>query len=165
MVEIRKLGQDDNGAYRALWLFGITEHASFFRIAPEDDLPTGIPTRFLLDSFTLGAFSGTDLVGIVSLERDPRVKATHKALISRMFVHPRAAGKGAGRALLQQLIADALNLGDIRYLYLTVLASNIRAIHLYSSLQFKEFAREPGGVLIGDQYVDELQMARHLVDT
>lgn len=165
MIEIRELMPDNHETYRALWLYGITEHSAFFRIAPEDDLPTGIPTRFSPDSFTLGAFSGTDLVGIVSFERDPRVKARHKALIFRMFVHPHAAGQGVGRALLQRLISAAHDLGDLRYLYLTVLATNARAIHLYSSLQFREFAREPGGVLIGDCYIDEFQMAHQLSGT
>ena len=165
MMEFRELTPDDHEAYRGLWLYGITEHSAFFRIAPEDDSPMGIPTRFLPDSFTLGAFSGADLVGIVSIERDPRAKARHKALVSRMFVHPGAAGQGVGKALLQQLLSLAKDLGDLRYVYLTVLASNTRAVHLYSSLQFREYARELGGVLIGDHYVDELQMAHQLVGT
>lgn len=165
MSKIRELKPGDHETYRGLWLYGITEHSAFFRIAPEDDLPTGIPTRFLPDSFTLGAFFGADLVGIVSLERDTPTKARHKALVSRMFVHPGAAGQGVGKALLERLITLAEDLENLRYVHLTVLASNARAVHLYSSLQFREYARELGGVLIGDRYVDELQMARQLVGT
>jgi cyclohexyl-isocyanide hydratase len=143
MIEIRKLEPDDTESYRALWLYGITEHSTFFRIAPDNDLP----------------------MGIVSFERDPRTKARHKGLISRMFIHPDSAGQGAGKELLKHLIYLANDLGDLRYLYLTVLASNTRAIHLYSSLQFREFAREPGAVLINGSYIDELQMAHQLVGT
>jgi ribosomal protein S18 acetylase RimI-like enzyme len=163
MIEIRRLQPEDTEAYRALWFYGITEHSECFRISPDDDSPMGIPTRFKPDSFTLGAFSGRNLIGIVSFERDSRVKARHKGLIFRMFVHPDAAGRGAGNALLQHLISSAKDLGDLRYLYLTVLASNTRAIRLYSSLRFREFAREPGGVLIDGDYVDELQMAHQLL--
>lgn len=162
MIEIRKLEPEDNDAYRGLWLYGISDQAEFFRIAPEDNLPQGIPTRFQPDSFTLGAFLDQKLIGIVSFERDPRTKARHRGLIFRMFIHPQAAGQGSGRALLQHLIALAKELGDLRYLYLTVLAANSRAIGLYSSLQFFEFAREPGAVLIDGRYVDELQMAHQL---
>jgi ribosomal protein S18 acetylase RimI-like enzyme len=165
MIEIRKLEADDTDAYRALWFYAITEHSHFFRAAADDDLPRGIPTQFIPDSFTLGAFIGGKLCGIVSFAREPFAKARHKSLISRMFVHPDAAGQGAGRKLLQQLIVLAKELGDLRYLYLTVLASNTRAIHLYSSLQFREFAREPGAVLIHGSYIDELQMAYQLVGT
>lgn len=162
MIVIRNLEPNDTNTYQELWLCGITEHSQFFRIAPEDDLPLGIPTRFMPDSFTLGAFIGPKLIGIVSFERDPRKKARHKSLIFRMFIHPEAAGQGTGKVLLKHLISAAKNLGDIRYLYLTVLASNTRAINLYSSMQFQEFAREPGGVLIGSTYIDELQMAHQL---
>jgi ribosomal protein S18 acetylase RimI-like enzyme len=163
MIEIRKLEPNDNEAYRALWHYAITEHSAYFRIAPTDDLPMGIPTQFKPDSFTLGAFIHQTLVGIVSLERDARIKARHKSLIFRMFIHPDAAGQGVGKTLLQHLISLAKDLGDLRYLYLTVLASNTRAIGLYSSLQFQAFAREPGAVLIGDSYIDELQMAHPLL--
>jgi ribosomal protein S18 acetylase RimI-like enzyme len=163
MLEIRKLEPNDNEAYRALWHYAITEHSAYFRIAPNDDLPMGIPTQFKPDSFTLGAFVDQTLVGIVSFERDFRTKARHKSLISRMFVHPDAAGQGIGKALLQHLITLAKDLGDLRYLYLTVLASNTRAIDIYSSLQFHEFAHEPGAVLINGSYIDELQMAHSLL--
>ncbi len=101
MIEIRKLEPDETETYRALWLYGITEHSTFFRIAAEDDLPTGIPTRFKPDSFTLGVFTGQNLTGIVSFERDPRTKARRKGLISRMFIHPDEAGQGAGKQLLR----------------------------------------------------------------
>ena len=165
MTEIRTLQPNDDDAYRALWLFGITEQPAYFRVAPSDESPHGIPTHFRPDSFTLGVFSGSDLVGVVSIERDTRAKLRHKALVFRMFIHPRAASQGIGRALLEHAIYLAQDLSGLKYLYLTVLASNTRAIHLYTALNFHEFAREHGGVLIGDQYIDELQMSYQLVGT
>lgn len=165
MINILGLQPDDNEHYRKLWLSGITEHSEFFRVALEDDPEPRIPTKFSSFSFTLGAFSGNNLVGVVSFERDPRIKLRHKALVFRMFVHPTVAGQGVGRALLQRVLSIAIELREIRYLYLTVLASNERAIGLYSSLNFKEFARELGGVNISGHFVDELQMAHQLVNT
>ena len=156
---VRKLTNVDNEQYRELWWHAVTEHAMFFRISPEDEATKFIPTRFVADSFTVGAFAGARLLGVVSVERDIRKKMNHKALVFRMFVHPDAAGHGVGRRLLQQVIDDMTKIKNIRYLYLTVLASNKRAIHLYSSLGFKEFAREPHAVCINGEYVDELQMA------
>ena len=163
MIDIREIQATEHELYRALWVHAITDHASFFRIAPEDDLTTGIPTKFAADSFTLGAFRGADLVGVVSVERDARAKLRHKALVFRMFVHPDTAGHGIGKALLQRVIATAASIAGLRYLYLTVLANNFRAIQLYTALTFQEFAREPGAVRIDEQYVDELQMACLLV--
>ena len=165
MINILELQPDDNEHYRRLWLSGITEHPEFFRIALEDDPDPIIPTKFNSFSFTLGAFFENNLVGVVSFERDPRYKLLHKALIFRMFVHPTAAGQGIGKALLQRVLSIAEKLPELRYLYLTVLASNERAIGLYSSLNFKEFAREIGGVNISGHFIDELQMAHQLANT
>jgi len=165
MINILELQPGDNECYKNLWLSGITEHPEFFRIALEDDPDPIIPTRFDSCSFTLGAFSDKKLVGVVSFERDTRHKLRHKALIFRMFVHPAAASQGIGKALLERVILIANKLPDLRYLYLTVLASNERAIGLYSSLKFKEFAREIGGVNISGHFIDELQMAHQLVNT
>jgi len=156
---IRKLLEADNEQYRALWWHAVTEHAMFFRIAAEDDATKFIPTRFSDDSFTVGAFIDERLVGIVSVERDARKKMNHKALVFRMFVHPDAAGRGVGKQLLHEATREATRIKNVRYLYLTVLATNQRAVHLYSSLGFKEFAREVGAVRIDGQYVDELQLA------
>jgi len=160
---VRELIEADNEQYRALWWHAITQHSQFFRIAPEDESTKFIPTRFTDDSFTIGAFLDRKLVGIVSVERDIRKKLSHKALVFRMFVHPDAARCGVGRQLLNKVIREMAAIKSIRYLYLTVLATNERAIHLYSSLGFKEFAREPGAVCIDGEYVDELQMALRLV--
>jgi cyclohexyl-isocyanide hydratase len=165
MINILELQPDDNERYRKLWVSGITEHPEFFRIALKDDPNPKIPTKFNPYSFTLGAFSEDNLVGVVSFERDARFKLLHKALIFRMFVHPTAAGQDIGKALLQRVLLMAKKLPELRYLYLTVLASNERAIALYSSLNFKEFAREIGGVNINGCFIDELQMAHQLVNT
>ena len=163
MIAVRTLQPDDNDRYRALWLLGITEHQACFRTAPEDDLPAGIPTQFTADSFTLGAFSGDEMVGIVSCERERGAKLLHKALVSRMFVHPDFAGKGVGSALLRHLMTSAADIAGLRYLYLTVLASNERAIKLYQSFNFVMFAHESGSVKIDGRYVDELKMACSLL--
>lgn len=163
MITIRKLTEVDNAQYRALWIHGIKDHASFFRVSCDDESTQFIPTRFTDDSFTLGAFIDSELAGIVSVERDIRKKMNHKALVFRMFVHPEASGKGMGKMLLGRVIDEINRLGKVRYLYLTVLASNPRAIHLYSSLGFREFAREPGAVRIDDNFIDEVQMARQII--
>lgn len=43
------------------------------------------------------------------------------------------------------------------------MATNPRAIRLYASVGFEGFSREPGGVRVGDAFVDELMMARPLL--
>ena len=161
-VQIRTLVETDNEAYTKLWRDALTEHDAFFRIAHEDEPLPRIQTQFSDESFTLGAFDNAGLVGTVSIERDARAKLKHKALLFRMFVHPRAADQGAGRMLINEAITKAKNIQGLSTLYLTVLASNKRAIHLYSSIGFKGFAHEPEAVKINNDYIDELQMAYFL---
>ncbi len=159
---IRPLTELDRDRYRQLWLHGVTDLPQYFRIAASDTGAGDLPTRGSADSFTLGAFIDDVLVGVVSLERDTMAKLNHKALVFRMFVSPVAAGTGIGRTLIERLITEVSAQTDLRQIQLTVLATNERAIRLYASLGFVEFAREPQAVRIGDDFVDELRMVRFI---
>jgi cyclohexyl-isocyanide hydratase len=159
---IRPLRPDDDDAYRLLWQEALATHGEHFRTAPEDDAPRGIPTRFDGDSWTLGAFDGERLVGIVSVERESGAKLRHKALLSRMFIHPDAAGSGLGKVLLRETIMRAVDGMDVRQIWLTVLETNEPAQRLYAAAGFRSYAHEPEAVRIGDRYVAELQMVRFL---
>jgi len=159
---IRPLTPADEAAYRQLWAMAIGEHAERFRTDPADDAPAGIPTSFADDSWTLGAFDGDRLVGIVSVEREPWAKLRHKALLSRMFIHPESAGSGLGKVLLHEALIRATQVADLRQIWLTVLETNEPAQRLYASAGFRSYAHEPEAVRIGDRYVAELQMVRFL---
>lgn len=155
---IRELTETDNLLFRELWRYALTEHSQYFRTAIEDSPNPDIPTRFNQDSFTLGAFGGQQLVGIVSVQRDVKIRLCHKALLFGMFVDPRFSTQGLGRALLNEAVKRVKSNAEIRQIYLTVLDSNIRAKNLYKSVGFELFAREPQSVKIDDEYVDECQM-------
>lgn len=158
MTMVRLLSPEDAAQYSALWRDALVQQADFFRIALADNPEQYIPTHFAEDSYTLGAFDQARLVGSVSVERDFRLKLRHKALLFKMYVHSDFAGRGVGHRLMNEAIRLAASIEGLRQLYLTVLASNERAIRLYRSLGFVEFAHEPDAVNIGDVYIDELQM-------
>lgn len=155
---IRVLQKADKAIYSELWRNALLEQDEYFRISIEDEPTPQIQTKFSNESFTLGAFINTSLIGTVSIERDLRTKLKHKALLFRMFVHSTAAGKGVGKALLNEAISRAKSIQDLRQLYLTVLDVNERAIHLYTSAGFETFAHEPQSVKIKNKFIDELQM-------
>lgn len=159
---IRPLDPADEAAYRSLWSEALLTHGAHFRTAPGDDVPAGIPTRFIDDSWTLGAFDDARLVGIVSVDRESGAKLRHKALLSRMFIHPDAAGSGLGKVLLHETIMRAVRLTDLRQIWLTVLETNEPAQRLYAAAGFRSYSHEPDAVRIGDRYVAELQMVRFL---
>jgi len=158
MMEIRELEETDNPKFRKTWIEALTKQEKYFRTSIDDDLKPNIPTYFSKDSFTLGAFSNNDLVGLLSVTRDIKVKLSHKALLFGMYVSPSVAGKGLGKQLLDEAILRAKSNNNIHQLYLTVLTSNTRAINLYSSAGFEVFATEPKSVNIQGQYLDEYQM-------
>jgi GNAT superfamily N-acetyltransferase len=162
-LKIRTLQESDQAIYSELWRNALTEEDEFFRISIEDEPLPRIQTKFSNESFTLGAFIDSNLVGTVSIECDLRMKLKHKALLFRMFVHASAAGKGVGKALINEAFVYAKNIQGLRQLYLTVLDTNERAIHLYTSVGFKIFAHEPESVKIKTKFVGELQMVCFLV--
>ncbi len=151
---IRPLTPADDDAYRQLWALANGEDG--------DDTPRGIPTRFDDDSWTLGAFDGARLVGIVSIEREAWARLRHKALLSRMFIHPDSAGSGLGKVLLHEALLRATRMPELRQVRLAVLENNEPAQRLYASAGFRSYSHEPEAVRIGDHYVAELQMVRFL---
>ena len=102
------------------------------------------------------------LIGVVSVAREHGVKLRHKALLSRMFIHPDAAGLGLGKLMLHETIMLAVSVPDRRQIYLTVLETNEPAQRLYAAAGFRSYSHEPDAVKIGDAYVAELQMVRIL---
>lgn len=159
---IRLLTAADDTAYRGLWAQAINDHGEHFRTAPSDDVPAGIPTAYTDESWTLGAFDGDRLVGIVSVERERGEKLKHKALLSRMFVEPDSAGSGLGTILLRETLVVASSVPQLRQVWLTVLETNEPAQRLYAAAGFRSYSHEPEAVLVGDRYVAEIQMVRFL---
>lgn len=158
MNTVRLLKPSDEAAFAKLWQIALTEQADFFRSDILDYSQLYIPTLFTPDCFTLGVFVDSQLVGIVSLQRDTKIRLNHKALVCGMFVHPMASGKGIGRKLIEQLLIEVKKQPEIKQLYLTVLASNTRAQRLYATFGFEKYAHEPRSVRIHNEFVDEWQM-------
>lgn len=111
------------------------------------------------DHWTIGAFSGQRLVGIVSLVRDERLKAHHKASIYGMYVDPRWQQRGIGRELLEHVIAVASDLDGLKMLRLGVVSSNRPARKLYAALGFRTYGEEPLALQVDGRYYAEKLMA------
>lgn len=162
VVVVRLLSLSDTDHYADMWADAVLNYPQFFRSTFSDDPSGEIPTRYRPDSFTLGAFDAGALIGILSLERDTKIKLGHKALVSRMFVAPSLSRAGVGRAMLQEAIHLAKQVPEIHQLYLTVLDTNLPAQSLYLSEGFEKFAHEPRAVCVEGEYIDEWQMVLQL---
>lgn len=142
---LRVLTAADAAAYNAFLIEGVLAHPDTLRIAPRDIAASPFKTEAGAHGCTFAAHAedGT-LLGVVTVEREAgREKRRHIAWIYRMYVAQRAAGQGVGRALLGAALARARELPGVSKVNLTVAAHNARAVALYESAGFREFAREP----------------------
>lgn len=169
-VVIRPLLPSDAAACQALRLRALREYPQAFtssfneecdkplessaqRLAPDSERP---------HDFFPGAFVGTDLCGMVGLQGRYRPKERHNASVVGMFVAPGMAGRGVGKALLQELIARARILPELVQLDLTVTAGNGHAQTLYANTGFVEVGRLQRAIRVGDTYFAKVHMALQL---
>lgn len=117
--------------------------------------PSGLSAAF-------GAFEGGRLLGTVALECSRRPKTRHKGLVIGMYVAPPGRGSGAGRALMQALIACAEARPGLQTLHLTVTDGNQAAIRLYREFGFEAFGTEPMAILTSDGFRAKVHMWRLL---
>lgn len=169
MVDIRLLTENDAEAYAGLRLRGLRDHPEAFgssyeeeRHRPIDDLKKRLKERSTAENFTLGAWRGEVLVGMVGFYREAHLKMRHKGNIWGMYVAPEGRGQGIGRQLLEAALARAKNLDGLEQVNLTVVSTNMAARQLYLSLNFKVFGLESRALKIGEQYFDEEYMVLRL---
>ncbi|MFA1822098.1 N-acetyltransferase family protein [Virgibacillus oceani] len=166
-MEIRQLDIDDAQNYLSLRLEALQNSPYAFASSYEeekDDAAEKYRVRFhaAKNSFTFGAFKGTQLAGVITLVSEQKVKLKHRANIVAMYVKPEERGKGIGKALINEAIQKARSMGGIEQLYLTVVTSNEAAKKLYSSMGFEVFGKEEKALKIDDVYYDEAWMVLFL---
>jgi ribosomal protein S18 acetylase RimI-like enzyme len=119
--------------------------AARFRDAPEGNIH-------------LGAFEGSDLVGIATFLREAGFKDRHKGRIYGVYVTASQRGKGVGRALLADLLERAKRDPSLEQILLAVAASQVAAKQLYTELGFQVYGTEPRALKVGSAYIDEDHM-------
>ena len=80
------------------------------------------------------AYDGQELIGCVALRRQGHDACEMK----RLFLRPAARGKGAGRILVDQIIAAARAAGYHRMVLDTVAGTMDKAIEVYRKIGFRE---------------------------
>jgi len=165
-ISIRPLRPDDLPAYKALRDTMLAAHPSAFTSDAAEGLartPDSYRSRLGLEraeggQFTLGAWDAGALVGAISCERDARLKVRHIGHIVGMMVRDECQGRGIGRALLADCIAQARRAADLEMLTLTVTAGNEPAISLYKGFNFVRYGSLPRAICVAGQYHAKDQM-------
>jgi ribosomal protein S18 acetylase RimI-like enzyme len=162
-MNIRRLTSADAAAFQALRLAGLREAPAAFGSSYEEEKDWPLSTiedRLAAspDRGVFGAFEEGDLIGLITLGREGRLKQLHKAWIWGAYVAPSARGKGIGRALILEALALARSVPEVRQVNLSVTADNAAALHLYQSMGFKIFGVEEDALLVDGRLYREIHM-------
>ena len=166
-MTIRALQSEDAQQFQSLRLRGLSECPTAFASSYEEE--AGMPLvevatrlRGKPDGAIFGWFAGTQLLGIVGVQRERMQKLAHKAYIWGMYVAPEARRGGIGRQLLTHALAYAGNDLGVRQVNLRVNTRNVAALKLYESLGFSVYGTERGFLSVNAMLHDEHQLVRNL---
>ena len=166
---IERLSPCHAGEYRALMLEAYAAHPEAFTssVAEREKLPLSwwearLSAEPAAHELVLGAFEGSELVGVVGLSFEQREKVRHKAKLFGMYVRPPWRSQGLGRQLVQSALTHARARPSVKLVQLTVTETNAPAVALYESCGFVRFGIEPLAVAVGSEYVTKLHLWRRL---
>lgn len=153
-IEISEIHANLLTKYKAFMREGFIKDEENFGITPADDAHASFPTESTEDSFTLAAYSGDNLAGVVSFSRagKDREKLRHKGELFRMYVHRKYRGKGISNLLIEHLLERVRQLKDIEQINLFVIAENTLAKRVYEKYGFKTYGIEPCSIKWKDKY-------------
>jgi ribosomal protein S18 acetylase RimI-like enzyme len=159
---VRLLRPDEAEAFRAIRLEALEHAPEAFgsMLADEASQPLAWFRERLDGRAVFGALDGPALVGMAGFYTQSGAKKCHKGMLWGVYVRPSARGGGVARRLAEAVIDHAR--GRVEILQLTVVTSNARARHLYTSLGFIEYGVERRALRLGDAYFDEALMAKPL---
>jgi ribosomal protein S18 acetylase RimI-like enzyme len=169
VLNIVLLTPEDANEYQRLRLGGLLESPLGFRSSHNDE--AGRTLSEVMERLTSAADGGAcvfggrldgHLVGTLAFNRPRRQKVGHAAELTGMYVAPAYRRRGFGGALLGAAISHARAMSGIRYLRLTVNASNVAARSLYRSRGFECVGVEPEAIFVDGRYHDEELMVLRL---
>lgn len=167
-MEIRLLTPADATNYWALRLEALKNHPEAFLTSYEESVIRNHAVEQTARNFTaegnytFGAFNQDELIGVVTLLQEERMKIRHRANIFAMYVTPSKRGLGAGKALMTAAIQKAKDVPGVEQINLNVTASNHSAKQLYTQFGFQEFGLEKNALKIDGVYYDDAYMVLHL---
>lgn len=161
-IEIRQLDKSDFEAFAELRFMGFrTDPTSFWNT--EEEAAPGLKEKYEArvargKNFTLGAFSGNKLVGIMALTRYELNKLAHKGDIHGVYVHPDFRGMKIADTLLKETLKRGFATEGIILIGLSVTAINSAARALYEKPGFVVCGLEKQGMQVDGVLYDQYWM-------
>lgn len=163
-MKIRPLTAADAEAWWHLRLEALRNDPASFADSAEEHQNTCIESAGdrlnasdLASNFVLGLFEDGRLAGTAGFFRRKNSKERHKGHIWGVYVQPESRGKGAGRALMQEIVRRARELEALEQITL-VASANLPAQKLYKAVGFERYGLERRSLKIGTEYVDDVLM-------
>jgi|SRR5579859_2797592 len=167
-MDLRLLTADDAEAWWHLRVEMLRNDPFAFADSSEEHLNTtvdGVRERLAASDpqkqFVVGVFEQGKLVGTAGFFRRPNNKESHKGHVWGVYVSPELRGKGAGKALMLEIIRLAKEIEGLEQITL-VASAKLPAQKLYRAVGFESYGTEPHSLKIGDEYVDDVLMVRWL---
>ena len=110
------------------------EHLATTVDAVRERLSAGDPK----ENFVVGVFEHGKLMGSAGFFRRPNKKESHKGHVWGVYVSPELRGKGAGKALMLELIRRAKEIEGIEQITL-VASAKLPAQKLYQAVGFESY--------------------------
>lgn len=165
------MGAADAERYARLRLRMLRDSPWAFSASPEDDKAQDVPhlaqrlTEHEYAVFAVEAEADAELQELIAsagIARWASPKFRHRASVWGVFVEPAFRGKGLGRAVMSAAIDLARAWPGVDYIDLGVSERAAEALHLYKSLGFEPWGREPEATSIDGRRYDEFHMTLRL---
>lgn len=157
-LTLRLLTEPDLPAYKSLRDAMLSAHeAAFTSDADTELLRDAASYRHRLHPqaggralFTLGAWIGDELVGVLTCEQEGRLKVRHVSHLVGMMVADAHQGRGIGRELLGHGLTLLRREPLLEIVTLSVSAGNAPAMALYRSFGFTRYGHLPRALRLSD---------------
>jgi ribosomal protein S18 acetylase RimI-like enzyme len=167
----RELNEQDVKAFLNFKKIGLTANPEAFVASINEDSPDyAIKVKERIEKASIengdvifGAFD-PDLIGIISVTRDKRLKRFHKADLHGMFVIPEYRGTGIGKILFEKVLAMAKKMTGLEEIQLCVAVENKSASKMYQKFGFMIAWEEKHATKLDSGYVDAYHMILNLLD-
>jgi ribosomal protein S18 acetylase RimI-like enzyme len=116
------------------------------------------------ESPVFGAWQGDNLVGLVGLKPNSRPTVRHKASLWGLYVQPNFRHQGAGKRLVEMVIAEANEMPYLELLRAGATLDGDKLLHFFAACGFREYGREPRSKLFNGVYYDQAYFWRPLAD-
>lgn len=160
MISFRCLTPKDADEFRKLRLESLQVAPEAFSNSYKNEMnyPMSTFESLLLhtpDHITVGAFSEDQLIASCSFSRMLGPYVRHKGKLMGLYCQPAYQGKSISYQLLKILLNEIQQLDHLFICQLSVVSTNIAAIHLYEKLGFKRYGYETNSLYDGKQFRDE----------